>query len=142
MAQGGSADWMDFVSIPASIILGVVLGAMAGYLLSLLFETAYARKHYVRNSMKVIIVLGVSFLLMAIETWLEGIVPVSGLLAVVSMACVIKIKRVPSVSGRLSEKFGKLCFVSLHIFRKRQCRRQSALFRWRWVCPAGSSFFP
>ncbi len=58
--------------------------------------------------MKVIVVLGVSFLLMAIETWLKGIVSVSGLLAVVSMACVIKIKSVAFVSKRLSEKFGKL----------------------------------
>ena len=48
--------------------------------------------------MKVIIVLGVSFLLMAIETWLEGIVSVSGLLAVVSMACVIKLKSTEFVS--------------------------------------------
>lgn len=108
MAQGGNANMMDFVNIPISIILGIVLGAMTGYLLSLFFETAYAHKHYVRNSMKVIIVLGVSFLLMAIETWLEGIVSVSGLLAVVSMACVIKMKSAALVSKRLSEKFGKL----------------------------------
>ena len=108
MAQGGNANMMDFVNIPISIILGIVLGAMAGYLLSLFFETAYAHKHYVRNSMKVIIVLGVSFLLMAIETWLEGILSVSGLLAVVSMACVIKMKSAALVSKRLSEKFGKL----------------------------------
>ena len=58
--------------------------------------------------MKVIVVLGVSFLLMAIETWLEGIISVSGLLAVVSMACVLKIKSIAFVSKRLSEKFGKL----------------------------------
>ena len=58
--------------------------------------------------MKVIIVLGVSFLLMAVETWLKGIVSVSGLLAVVSMACVLKMKSVTVVSNRLSEKFGKL----------------------------------
>lgn len=108
MAQGGNANIMDFVNIPVSIILGIVLGAIIGYILSLFFETAYAHKHYVRNSMKVIIVLGVSFLLMAIETWLEGIVSVSGLLAVVSMACVIKVKSVTFVSKRLSEKFGKL----------------------------------
>ncbi len=108
MAQGGNADIMDFVNIPVSIILGVVFGAIAGYILSLFFETAYAHKHYVRNSMKVIIILGVSFLLMAAETWLEGTVSVSGLLAVVSMACVIKIKSVTFVSKRLSEKFGKL----------------------------------
>lgn len=47
-------------------------------------------------------------MLMAVETWLKGILSVSGLLAVVSMACVIKIKSVAFVSKRLSEKFGKL----------------------------------
>lgn len=108
MAQGGNANIMDFVNIPVSIILGIVLGALTGYILSLFFETAYAHKHYVRNSMKVIIVLGMAFLLMAIETWLGEIVSVSGLLAVVSMACVIKVKSVTFVSKRLSEKFGKL----------------------------------
>lgn len=112
MAQGGSANLMDFVNIPVSIILGIVLGAITGFLLSMFFETAYAHKHYVRNSMKVIVVLGVSFLLMAIETWLEGIISVSGLLAVVSMACVLKIKSIAFVSKRLSEKFGKLWLVA------------------------------
>lgn len=108
MAQGGSADMMDFVNIPVSIVLGILLGAVVGYGLYLFFETAYARKHCVRNSMKVIIVLGFSFLLIAIEGWLEGKIAVSGLLAVVSMACVIKRKSTAFVSKRLSEKFGKL----------------------------------
>lgn len=108
MAQGGSAHVMDFVNIPISIVLGVLLGAVVGYILYLFFETAYARKHCVRNSMKVIIVLGFSFLLIAIEGWLEGKVSVSGLLAVVSMACVLKYKSTEFVSKRLSEKFGKL----------------------------------
>ena len=108
MAQGGSADMMDFVNIPVSIVLGILLGAVVGYGLYLFFETAYARKHCVRNSMKVIIVLGFSFLLIAIEGWLEGKIAVSGLLAVVSMACVIKLKSTAFVSKRLSEKFGKL----------------------------------
>jgi len=108
MAQGGSARVMDFINIPVSMILGVALGSVTGYFLSRFFETAYAYKHCVRNSMKVIIVLGMSFLLMAVETWLKNVVSVSGLLAVVSMACVIKIKSIPFVSQRLSEKFGKL----------------------------------
>ena len=108
MAQGDSANIMDFVNIPISIILGIILGAIVGYILYLFFETSYAHKHCVRNSMKVIIVLGVSFLLVAIEGWLEGKVSVSGLLAVVSMACVIKMKSTSFVSKRLSEKFGKL----------------------------------
>lgn len=108
MAQGGSARLMDFANIPVSIVSGILLGAAAGWLLSLFFETAYAKEHYVRNSMKVIIVLGVSFLLMSVETWVKPYISVSGLLAVVSMACVLKIKSIQSVSARLSQKFGKL----------------------------------
>lgn len=108
MAQGGTAKVTDFINIPVSIGLGVLMGAVTGYFLSLFFETAYAHKHCVRNSTKVIIVLGVSFVLVAVETWLEGIVSVSGLLAVVAMACVLKMKSVAFVSKRLSEKFGKL----------------------------------
>ena len=45
---------------------------------------------------------------MSVETWLKGKISVPGLLAVVSMAAVIRIKCVPGVSKRLSEKFGKL----------------------------------
>ena len=108
MAQGGTADFTQFLNIPVSIVLGILLGAAVGYLLSLFFETAYAKEHYVRNSMKVIVVLGLSFLLMGVETWAKPYVSVSGLLAVVSMACVLKMKCPKSVSGRLSEKFGKL----------------------------------
>ena len=108
MAQGGTANIGDFMNIPVSILLGILLGSMFGYGIYLFFETAYANKHCVRNSMKVIIVLGFSFLLIAIEGWLEGKVAVSGLLAVVSMACVLKRKSDAFVSRRLSEKFGKL----------------------------------
>ena len=112
MAQGGSAHVSDFVNIPMSILLGIVVGAAAGYGLSWFFETAYANKHCVRNSMKVLIVLGVSFLLIALEDWIKalsgGLVSMSGLLAVVGMACVRKLKCTEFVSKRLSEKFGKL----------------------------------
>ncbi|MFQ7689105.1 MAG: cation:proton antiporter [Butyricicoccus sp.] len=108
MAQGGSANMMDFVNIPVSIVLGVALGASVGLLLHLFLETAYRHGCYVRNSTKVILILGLSFLLMAVETWLKGIVSVSGLLAVMSMACVLKIKSPEKVTKRLSTKFGKL----------------------------------
>lgn len=108
MAQGGSVSVTNFINIPVSIVLGVILGAVTGWGLYLFFETSYAHKHCVRNSMKVIIVLGFSFFLVSIESWLEGKVAISGLLAVVSMACVLKLKSTAFVSKRLSEKFGKL----------------------------------
>ena len=108
MAQGGSAHAADFINIPVFIFSGIAMGVVAGFGLSLFFETAYAKEQYVRNSMKVILILGMSFFLMSVETWLKGKISVSGLLAVVSMAAVIRIKCVPGVSKRLSEKFGKL----------------------------------
>ena len=108
MAQGGSADVMSFVNIPVSILLGIFLGAVAGMILAWFFETSYSHEHLVRNSMKVIIVLGTAFLLLAIEEWVEPVVSVSGLLAIMSMACVLAMRCVPEVSGRLSEKYGKL----------------------------------
>ena len=108
MAQGGKANLLDFANIPISILLGVTIGAVFGFVLSLFFETAYAHKHIIRNSMKVIVILGAAFLLMSIEIWLKNYVAVSGLLAVVSMACFLKIRCTDFVTKRLSEKFGKL----------------------------------
>ena len=108
MAQGDSAKVMDFVNIPISIVCGIILGVAAGFVLSWLFETNYSHQHLVRNSMKVIIVLGVAFLLLAIEDWLDGIVAVSGLLAIMSMSMVIAMRSVPLVTKRLQGKYGKL----------------------------------
>ena len=108
MAQGGDADLIALADIPVSIILGVALGTGSGWLLSAFFETAYVRRSYVRNSMKVIIVLGTAFLLMAAEDWAGPFVSVSGLLAVVAMACVLRLRCPQPVSRRLSDKFGKL----------------------------------
>ncbi len=108
MAQGGKPKLLDFVNIPISILLGVAVGAVFALILALFFEKAYARGHLIRNSVKVMIILGVTFLLIAIETWVKQWVAVSGLLAVVSMACVLKIKSADCVTRRLSEKFGKL----------------------------------
>ena len=108
MAQGGSAQVMDFVNIPVSIVLGIILGAAVGWVMSMFFEKAYENHRYIRNSTKVVVVLGMSFLMLAVEEWLDGIVSVSGLLAVVSMACVLNMRCPPMVARRLSEKFGKL----------------------------------
>ena len=106
--QGNSASVIDFVNVPVSIVLGIALGAVTGIVIALFWEWEFKHKHKIRNSMKVLIVLGTAFLLMAVEDRLDGIVAVSGLLAVMSMACVIRMKTIRSVSDRLSEKYGKL----------------------------------
>ena len=108
MAQGASAKIMDFVNIPISIILGILLGAAFGSVLAFLFELAHKRGNSMRQSIKTIILLGAAFLLMAIETWLEGTVSISGLLAVMSMACVIQHRCRKEVSDDLSAKYGRL----------------------------------
>lgn len=108
MAQGGSVNLAEFVGIPVSICTGILLGLAVGWLLCRFFDLAWNRRLPVRGSMKVLIVLGISFLLVAAEDWLEGILPLSGLLAVMSMACALRLWGVSSVTDRLSEKFGKL----------------------------------
>lgn len=108
IAQGENARAADFLNIPVSVVLGIAVGAAAGYALSRFFEAAFARNHMVRGSVKVIIVLSVSFLLVALETVLKGRIALSGLLAVTSMACMLARKTTGEVRARLSEKFGKL----------------------------------
>ncbi len=106
MAQGGEATLMSLSGIPVSIVLGVAVGALVGYALARFFETAYAHRLSVRNSTKVVVVLGMAFLLTSIESVLP--LPFSGLLAVMSMACALNMACSPRVAKRLGEKFGKL----------------------------------
>ncbi len=108
IAQGGTASLVNFIGIPVSILLGLALGGITGVLLAAFFETSCAHKRCVRNSVKVMIVLGFAFILIAVETWLDGIVPLSGLLAVMGMACALRMRSPAFVSRRLCEKFGKL----------------------------------
>ncbi len=108
MAQGGEVNIISLANIPVSIILGVLLGTAAGIALFALFETAHKHAHTIGNSTKVVILLAAAFLLMSVETLVKSYVAVSGLLAVVAMACVIKIKSDSTVSASLSAKFGKL----------------------------------
>ena len=108
MAGGDRPNPIEFFNIPLAMVTGVCLGLLAGYGLYLFFESAYKAKRYIRNSMKIIIILAVAFLLMSVEVWLEGRLAVSGLLAVVSMALMLRHKSTEFVAKRLSEKLGKL----------------------------------
>ena len=115
MAKGGDLRLASLINVPLSVICGIIVGGIVGYVLYRLFESAFVRERHVRNSVKVLIMLALSFLLVAGEEILKGKVPVSGLIAVVAMAVVIHEKMPENVSSRLSEKFGKL-WIGAEIF--------------------------
>lgn len=85
MVQGEGVSASSFVSIPVSIVTGVILGALVGLALYTFFETAFSRGKYIRNSVKLIIMLAFAFLPVSAEEFLKGIIPLSGLLAVTAM---------------------------------------------------------
>lgn len=108
MAQGGKLNAIQFLNVPISIILGIIFGAIIGYILYYFFENAFNKDRMIRNSTKLIIILAISFMIMALEEKLTNVVAISGLLAIVSMASMLRVKMTDQVSARLSEKFGKL----------------------------------
>lgn len=103
LASGGTGLTAGAVlSIPASILTGVAAGLLLGRLLAQWF-----RRVHMRDSVKVVILLSLAFLLVAAEDALEGIFPFSGLLSV--MGAGVGLQRWRSVvAQRLSLKFSKL----------------------------------
>ncbi len=105
LEAGGTVDATSFLRIPEEIILGAAIGAAFGVGLAL-----YFKKVHIRDSLKVTIIMAISMILY----WFEGMAPVSGLLAVMTMGIAINMKR-PVVAKRLSAKFSKL-WVAAEIF--------------------------
>lgn len=108
MAKGEDVSLISLANVPISIILGIIVGAIIGYILYIVFEFFYKKGDIIRNSTKLIIILAISFLLVAMENLLKDKIAFSSLLAIIAMSCVFKIKANDEVSSRLSEKFGKL----------------------------------
>ena len=102
LAQGGTFSPATFVQIPISIVTGIIVGLAVG----VAFGAVYRRIH-VRDSVKVIVLLSLSFLFVALENAVKGIVPFSGLLAVMSCGIAINRRR-PELAARLSGKYNRL----------------------------------
>ncbi|MEG0313722.1 MAG: cation:proton antiporter [Erysipelotrichaceae bacterium] len=102
LATGGSISPITILNIPIAIILGLILGIVTGILLCRIFKIIH-----MRDSSKVIIILSIAFLFVSLEHALNGIISISGLLAVMSMGIAIQKYREP-VALRLSKKFDKL----------------------------------
>ena len=92
----------QFFQIPISIITGLLLGIAIGWLLSV-----YFKRFHLRDSIKVIIMMSFAFLFLGAEQKLQGIIPLSGLLAVMAMGATI-LYTYPVLAKRISSKFSKL----------------------------------
>ena len=102
LASTGKISVVSFFQIPTSILLGVVLGCLAGWILVWFF-----RKHHMRDSVKVLIILSISFLLLELQNRLEGVISISGLLAIMSMGIFVN-QKYSVLATRLSVKYNKL----------------------------------
>lgn len=102
LALDGEVSPVSFIQIPVSIITGLIIGIVFGWLLTLFFK-----KYHMRDSIKLLIIMSIAFMFLAFEEWLKGIVPISGLLAVMAMGATI-LKLYPVLAKRISPKFSKL----------------------------------
>lgn len=106
MAVSSELNALSLLNVPISVVIGVAFGGAIGFALHQFFEYYYNKDTHIRNSVKVIIILGISFIIHSLEHLIP--IPFSGLLAIVSMACMYKLKTTTEVSSRLSLKFGKI----------------------------------
>ena len=106
MLLGALAQRLHLPPLLGMLVTGIVLGAAGGAVCGLALAAFFRRVH-LRDSMKVLILLSVSFLLVTLEHALTGIIGFSGLLAVMAAGIALQCAR-PEAAARLSAKFSKL----------------------------------
>lgn len=92
----------QILSIPVSIVLGIGSGVIIGFLLSFIFT-----RFHMRDTKKVLIIIGIAILLTALESWLENRLNIAALLGVMTIGFILLEKK-PEVSVRLSRKMNKI----------------------------------
>ncbi len=102
LALGKGVEAYDFLRIPISILVGIMVGIVIGYILYRFFQ-----RFHLRDSAKVIILLGFSFLLIEFEKRFGDFIPISGLIAIMSLAATLY-KTNGLLAKRLSDKFNRL----------------------------------
>ncbi|RKX47552.1 MAG: sodium:proton antiporter [Verrucomicrobia bacterium] len=102
---------LKVAGIPVSILTGIGVGLLMGWLLIKLFE-----KMNPRATKRTMIVVGISILLVHLQQLLEGIFPFAALLAVMATGFIILEKR-EHMAHEISSKLGKLwVFASIMLF--------------------------
>lgn len=93
---------VQIAMIPVSILLGIGVGILSGFLLVWMFKN-----HHIRDTKKVLIILGIGIMLTALENALKARIEIAALLGVMTIGFIILEKR-PVVAHRLSHKFNKI----------------------------------
>ena len=107
--QGKSVLVMSFLNIPISIILGMIIGLLAGWLLARYFE-----KVHIRDTVKVLILLSISFLLVVAEDHMTTAITFSALIAVMFLG--VGLQKYREVAAkRIAVKYGKM-WVAAEVF--------------------------
>ena len=107
--QGKSVSVMSFLNIPISIILGMIIGLLAGWLLARYFE-----KVHIRDTVKVLILLSISFLLVVAEDHMTTAITFSALIAVMFLG--VGLQKYREVTAkRIAVKCGKM-WVAAEVF--------------------------
>lgn len=109
LMQGQDASVLTFVNIPISIALGAGAGLLLGFGLAFFFK-----KVHIRDTVKVLIILSISFLLAAFEDSLTTAITFSALIAIMFMGIGLQRKR-GEAAKRISQKFGKM-WVAAEVF--------------------------
>jgi len=106
LRQGQSIDLSLFTSLPISIISGIGFGFLIGYLFVVLFK-----KIHMRDTIKVLLLLSISFLVLGLEKPISNVIPFSALLAVMAMGISI-LRFYPVLAQRITSKFSKIWVAS------------------------------
>ena len=109
MIQGEGVSVIRFVNIPVSIVLGILIGLINGWMLAKYFE-----KVHIRDTIKILIILSLSFILVAIEDALHTPITFSALIAIMFIGVALQKYR-GEASVRLSAKYNKL-WVAAEVF--------------------------
>ena len=102
MMQGEGVSAVGFINIPISIFLGIIIGILLGFALAFFFG-----KVHIRDTVKVLIILCVSLLLVVFEDSLTTPITFSALIAIMFIGIGLN-KRKAEVAKRISLKYGKL----------------------------------
>ena len=102
LEQSGGVSMGAVLNIPVSILCGAVAGAAAGLLLAAVF-----RRVHIRDSAKVIVLMGTALLLTAAESLLSGYVGFSGTVAVMTAGIALG-QKAPVLSARVAQKLNKM----------------------------------